>query len=126
MPPCSHLSSFPLTVVRDSAPTNATWIKYAESDHVRTLYEKYIELGIPPIPTFLFSIGVCPQFDPPSAACIKYAKLETLPALSGRDAVAIAQTGSEKTTSFALPAMLHINAQPSLSPGDGPIALVLP
>ncbi|KAF9075243.1 DEAD-domain-containing protein [Rhodocollybia butyracea] len=46
-------------------------------------------------------------------------------ALSGRDMVAIAQTGSGKTISFALPAMLHINAQPLLSPGDGPIALVL-
>ncbi|KAG7089671.1 ATP-dependent RNA helicase dbp2 [Marasmius oreades] len=46
-------------------------------------------------------------------------------ALSGRDVVAIAQTGSGKTISFALPAMLHINAQPLLEPGDGPIALVL-
>jgi len=62
-------------------------------------------------------------------------------ALSGRDLVAIAQTGSGKTISFALPAMLHINAyvaccerrlmltyvhrQPLLQPGDGPIALVL-
>ncbi|EIN04931.1 RNA helicase [Punctularia strigosozonata HHB-11173 SS5] len=46
-------------------------------------------------------------------------------ALSGRDLVAIAQTGSGKTLSFALPAMLHINAQPLLQPGDGPIALVL-
>ncbi|EIM21267.1 p68 RNA helicase [Wallemia mellicola CBS 633.66] len=46
-------------------------------------------------------------------------------ALSGRDMVAIAQTGSGKTISFALPAMVHINAQPLLSPGDGPIALIL-
>ncbi|KXN84559.1 ATP-dependent RNA helicase DBP2-A, partial [Leucoagaricus sp. SymC.cos] len=46
-------------------------------------------------------------------------------ALSGRDVVAIAQTGSGKTISFALPAMLHINAQPLLAPGDGPIALIL-
>ncbi|KAH0584943.1 ATP-dependent RNA helicase dbp2 [Termitomyces sp. 'cryptogamus'] len=46
-------------------------------------------------------------------------------ALSGRDVVAIAQTGSGKTISFALPAMLHINAQPLLAPGDGPIVLVL-
>ncbi|EJF56503.1 DEAD-domain-containing protein [Dichomitus squalens LYAD-421 SS1] len=46
-------------------------------------------------------------------------------ALSGRDVVAIAQTGSGKTISFALPAMLHINAQPLLTAGDGPIALIL-
>ncbi|KAG9011093.1 ATP-dependent RNA helicase dbp2 [Tulasnella sp. JGI-2019a] len=46
-------------------------------------------------------------------------------ALSGRDVVAVAQTGSGKTISFALPAMLHINAQPLLAPGDGPIVLVL-
>ncbi|KAL5532837.1 DBP2_1 [Sanghuangporus sanghuang] len=46
-------------------------------------------------------------------------------ALSGRDMVGIAQTGSGKTIAFALPAILHINAQPLLAPGDGPIALVL-
>lgn len=46
-------------------------------------------------------------------------------ALSGRDLVAIAETGSGKTISFALPAMVHINAQPLLAPGDGPIVLIL-
>ncbi|TDL24880.1 DEAD-domain-containing protein [Rickenella mellea] len=46
-------------------------------------------------------------------------------ALTGRDLVGIAQTGSGKTIAFALPAILHINAQPLLAPGDGPIALVL-
>lgn len=46
-------------------------------------------------------------------------------ALSGRDLVAISETGSGKTISFALPAMVHINAQPLLQPGDGPIVLVL-
>lgn len=46
-------------------------------------------------------------------------------ALSGRDVVAIAETGSGKTIGFALPAMVHINAQPLLAPGDGPIALIL-
>ena len=46
-------------------------------------------------------------------------------ASSGRDLVAISATGSGKTIAFALPAMIHINAQPLLQPGDGPIALIL-
>lgn len=46
-------------------------------------------------------------------------------AMSGHDLVAIAQTGSGKTIGFALPAMVHVNAQPLLKPGDGPIALFL-
>jgi len=46
-------------------------------------------------------------------------------ALSGRDLVAVSATGSGKTIAFALPSMIHINAQPLLSPGDGPIVLVL-
>jgi ATP-dependent RNA helicase DDX5/DBP2 len=45
--------------------------------------------------------------------------------LSGRDVVAVAETGSGKTLSFLLPAVVHVNAQPYLEPGDGPIALVL-
>ncbi|KAK6456829.1 ATP-dependent RNA helicase DBP2 [Scheffersomyces xylosifermentans] len=46
-------------------------------------------------------------------------------ALSGRDMVGIAATGSGKTLAYILPAIVHINAQPLLSPGDGPIVLVL-
>ncbi|KAJ3396080.1 ATP-dependent RNA helicase dbp2, partial [Lobulomyces angularis] len=46
-------------------------------------------------------------------------------ALSGRDLVGIADTGSGKTLAFTLPAIIHINAQPMLRPGDGPIVLVL-
>lgn len=46
-------------------------------------------------------------------------------ALSGRDVVGIAQTGSGKTASFLLPAIVHIAAQPRLKRGDGPICLVL-
>lgn len=46
-------------------------------------------------------------------------------ALSGRNVVGIAQTGSGKTLAFCLPAVLHINAQPLLAPGDGPICLVM-
>ncbi|KAL4648025.1 putative ATP-dependent RNA helicase DDX5, partial [Arapaima gigas] len=46
-------------------------------------------------------------------------------ALSGKDMVGIAQTGSGKTLSYLLPAIVHINHQPFLKPGDGPICLVL-
>ncbi|KAG8240055.1 hypothetical protein J437_LFUL019600 [Ladona fulva] len=45
--------------------------------------------------------------------------------MSGRDMVGIAQTGSGKTLAYILPALVHINHQPRLSRGDGPIALVL-
>jgi len=46
-------------------------------------------------------------------------------ALSGRDMVGVAETGSGKTLAFLLPAIVHINAQPYLSKGDGPIVLVM-
>lgn len=46
-------------------------------------------------------------------------------AMSGRDLVGIAQTGSGKTCSFVLPGIVHIKAQAPLRYGDGPIMLVL-
>merc|ERR1719310_1646500 len=46
-------------------------------------------------------------------------------ALKGKDMVGIAETGSGKTLAFLLPAIVHINAQPYLSRGDGPIVLVM-
>jgi ATP-dependent RNA helicase DDX5/DBP2 len=46
-------------------------------------------------------------------------------ALSGRDVVGIAATGSGKTLAYTLPSIVHINAQPYLEPGDGPIVLIL-
>ncbi|CDJ61035.1 DEAD-box ATP-dependent RNA helicase 30, related [Eimeria maxima] len=46
-------------------------------------------------------------------------------ALSGRDMIGIAETGSGKTLAFLLPGIVHINAQPYLRSGDGPIALIL-
>ena len=39
--------------------------------------------------------------------------------------MAIAQTGSGKTLGYLLPAIIHINNQPYLERGDGPIVLVL-
>merc|ERR1719271_264875 len=46
-------------------------------------------------------------------------------ALSGRDMIGVAATGSGKTAGFLLPGIVHTNAQPQLQRGDGPIILVL-
>ncbi|CAL1545846.1 unnamed protein product [Lymnaea stagnalis] len=46
-------------------------------------------------------------------------------AMSGLNMVGIAQTGSGKTLAFMLPGIVHINNQPYLERGDGPICLVL-
>ncbi len=45
--------------------------------------------------------------------------------LSGRDLIAIAETGSGKTLAYVLPAIVHVNMQPALEMGEGPIALML-
>jgi ATP-dependent RNA helicase DDX5/DBP2 len=39
--------------------------------------------------------------------------------------VGIAETGSGKTLAYALPAIVHINGQRLLEPGEGPIVLVM-
>uniref|UniRef100_A0A183E9M7 RNA helicase n=1 Tax=Gongylonema pulchrum TaxID=637853 RepID=A0A183E9M7_9BILA len=46
-------------------------------------------------------------------------------ALSGRDVLGIAKTGSGKTMAYIWPAIVHIMDQPDLKDGDGPIALIV-
>ncbi|KAG0605379.1 hypothetical protein M758_9G054100 [Ceratodon purpureus] len=46
-------------------------------------------------------------------------------ALSGRDLLGCAETGSGKTAAFSLPMIQHCLAQPPIRRGDGPLALVL-
>ncbi|RDD47700.1 putative ATP-dependent RNA helicase DDX46, partial [Trichoplax sp. H2] len=45
--------------------------------------------------------------------------------MSGRDVIGIAKTGSGKTLAFLLPMFRHILDQNALSPGDGPIGLIM-
>ncbi len=45
-------------------------------------------------------------------------------ALSGRDIIGIAKTGSGKTAAFIWPMLVHIMAQDELKDGDGPIGLI--
>merc|ERR1719166_397945 len=45
--------------------------------------------------------------------------------LQGHNMVGIAQTGSGKTCGYLLPGIVHVNHQPYLERGDGPIVLVL-
>lgn len=46
-------------------------------------------------------------------------------ALSGRDVLGIAKTGSGKTAAFIWPMLVHIMDQRELASGDGPIGLIL-
>ena len=45
--------------------------------------------------------------------------------LSGRNLVGIAKTGSGKTLSYLLPALIHLKDQPTVRNSEGPIILVL-
>lgn len=45
--------------------------------------------------------------------------------LSGRNLVGVAKTGSGKTITYILPALVHLKHQQSVQSGEGPVALVL-
>lgn len=85
----------------------------------------------PPKPVKLFS--QC-GFDAPLTAAIAKAgyqqptaiQAQALPAaLSGRDVLGIAKTGSGKTAAFVLPMIVHLMDQPELQKGEGPIGVVV-
>lgn len=86
--------------------------------HVPRPVETFDEAGFP---AYVMSEVKAQGFDRPTAIQSQGWPM----ALSGRDVVGIAETGSGKTLTYCLPAIVHINAQPLLAPGDGPIVLVL-
>lgn len=72
-------------------------------------------------PDYVMSSIVKQGYDAPTAI-----QAQSWPiAMSGKNMVGIAQTGSGKTLAYILPAIVHINHQPPVSRGEGPIALVL-
>lgn len=84
-----------------------------------------------PTPSIDFDEGGFPEYVMSGIKKMGFAKPTAIQAqgwpiaLSGRDMVGVAQTGSGKTLAYVLPAVVHINNQPRLEHGDGPIALIL-
>jgi len=87
----------------------------------------FVPLG----PALTFSEACLPKYLLAELAALGYERptpiqSAALPwALSGNDVVGIASTGEGKTLGFVLPAIVHVNGQPLLEAGDGPIVLVL-
>ena len=53
-------------------------------------------------------------------------QMQVLPiALSGRDVIAVAKTGSGKTIGYIIPLLVHIMQQSELQKEDGPIGVVV-
>jgi len=84
-----------------------------------------------PKPIFAFDEACLPDYILETFDRLKFEHPTTIQcmawpiALSGRDLVGIAQTGSGKSFAFLMPAIIHLNNQPRLERGDGPICLVL-
>lgn len=87
--------------------------------------------GEAPNPIFFFEEGNFPDYVMEGLKRQGYSKPTPIQsqgwsiAMSGQNMVGIAQTGSGKTLAYILPAIIHINAQPPIRRGDGPIALIL-
>lgn len=92
-------------------------IKVAGADVPKPI-QKWVHLGMSSVVMdTIDALG----YDKPSAI-----QSQALPAImSGRDVIGIAKTGSGKTVSFVLPLLRHIQDQPPLAEGDGPIGLIL-
>ncbi|KAJ5805050.1 ATP-dependent RNA helicase dbp2 [Penicillium riverlandense] len=103
----------------------------AEVDEFRKSHQMAVQGSNVPRPVETFDEAGFPQYVLSEVKSQGFEKPTSIQAqgwpmaLSGRDVVGIAETGSGKTLTYCLPAIVHINAQPLLAPGDGPIVLVL-
>ncbi|KAI9328914.1 DEAD-domain-containing protein [Zopfochytrium polystomum] len=103
----------------------------SEVEQYRRKHEMSVAGRNPPRPVYTFEEASFPQYVLNEIRAVGFTNPTPIQAqgwpmaLSGRDMVGIAQTGSGKTLAYILPAIVHINAQPLLKPGDGPIVLIL-
>lgn len=103
----------------------------SEVDNFLTNNEITLKGSSIPMPSFEFNEGGFPDYVMTGIKKLGFAKPTAIQAqgwpiaLGGRDMVGVAQTGSGKTLAYVLPAVVHINNQPRLEHGDGPIALIL-
>ncbi|KII70281.1 putative ATP-dependent RNA helicase DDX46 [Thelohanellus kitauei] len=80
--------------------------------------KKWVQLGVNPL---ILQVLKKSNYEAPTPI-----QAQAIPAImSGRDVIGIAKTGSGKTIAFLLPMFRHVLDQPSMSEGDGPIAIVL-
>lgn len=110
---------------------NVTAMTEQETAQLRASKDITIAAGNAPKPVRSFMEASFPQYVNDAIAQAGFSEPSPIQAqgwpvaLSGHDMIGIAQTGSGKTLSFLLPAIVHINAQERLRHGDGPICLVL-
>lgn len=132
--------------IKSSGPAEAVWAKWEPSDRVKRLQTEQIldvrqrlnvvvevSTGTPPCPPPVESFedmglhsNIMKDIIFHSYTSPTPIQAQAMPvALSGRDLLGCAETGSGKTAAFSIPMIQHCLSQPSLRHGDGPLALVL-
>lgn len=131
---------------RSLGPPETVWLTWQPSDRILQLQEEQIAemrarlnvdveitVGTPPAPAPVETFeDMClhesimkdiafHQYTTPTPI-----QAQAMPvALSGRDLLGCAETGSGKTAAFSIPMIQHCLAQPAVRHGDGPLAVVL-
>ncbi|CAG9327354.1 unnamed protein product [Blepharisma stoltei] len=107
-------STLSLEDINNFFTQNASVVKGSEIKPIIS----FAEFGFPEAITALFEASKFIQPTPIQSLMLPSA-------LGGKDIIGIACTGSGKTLSYVLPALIHITNQQPIQPGQGPIALIL-